>query len=274
MAHPPRQSGYRPAVVTFLDILGFRELVSQGDPAEIRRVLNLLGHFVSAPPADDLLDEGEEETVSFNFSDCVIRIRHYDVEYPMGALHHEILALVHAQAELVHRNVLVRGGITTGDVYCEGGTIFGPAFNRAYELESEYATFPRIVIGPEAFAMLRRDPRLVSDHHDLVDEIHYSRNLLRQGDDGLWYVDYLRAIQGELDEPENYPNLLDEHRTLILSRSEGARRSPRVMHKLLWLARYHNAVCKDFDPSCETVIDRSSLPELEDLAERSPYHND
>lgn len=247
--------------------------MSGGDPAEIRRVLDLLGRFAPAPAADDP-DEDGERTISSNFSDCVIRIRHYDTEYASGALHSEVLALVHAQAELVHRGVLVRGGMTTGQVHSDGGMLFGPAFNRAYELESSYATFPRIVIGPEAFEALRSDPRLVSEHHDLVDEIHYTRNLLRQGDDGLWSINYLWAIREELDEPGDYPDLLDEHKALIAERASRARASPRVMHKLLWLARYHNAVCRQFDPFSTAVLDRTTMPGLEDLAERSPHHDD
>jgi hypothetical protein len=206
-------SGYRPAVITFIDILGFRELVAARGVDEVRQVLRLIGRFAGAG-ARAKADDDEEATESFNFSDCVIRIRRYDAEYPTGALHHEVYAMVLAQAELVHQGVLVRGGMTTGEIYSDDGMVFGPGFNRAYELESQFATFPRIVIGPEAFQALRSDARLVSEHHDLVDDIHYTRNLLRQGDDGLWFVDYLGAIRGELDAPEAYPDILGGHRRL------------------------------------------------------------
>lgn len=260
---------YRPAVITFLDVLGFSALVGTRPAEEIARIVSLTRRFAQ-PDEDHDDDEGEgehriERTRSFAFSDSVVRVRAYDTDASMGALFHEVIDLVHAQADLANRGVLVRGGLTVGEVHAEGDVVFGPGFNRAYGLEHDTAVHPRIVIGPEVLAALRADPRLRAEHHDLGDETAYLRDLLRRGDDGLWFVDYLRAIEREMDEPDTYPDFLAHHRALILQGAEGA--PPRVLHKHLWLARYHNAVVRRRYPDGmrRLRITRRSLPQLDDL---------
>lgn len=260
---------YRLAVITFMDILGFRALVEERSASEIRRILNLVQDFAGN---DD--DTPEEDVVALNFSDSVIRIRYYDTEYPIGALNHEVLSLIHAQGELINNGVLVRGGVTTGEVFCDSTNVFGPGFNRAYGLESEFANYPRIVVGPEAFHDLRSDVRLCADHHDTVDEIHYLRGFLKQGDDGLWFVDYLAAIRRELDEPEFYPDFLLRHRNLVIDNAAKAGSSLRILQKYLWLARYHNDVCERTGAETGLLITSADIPALEDLSERSPHIHD
>lgn len=267
MARPPVSHPvplkYRPAVITFVDILGFSDLVRTRSAADVQGILDRVRSFAARESGD----EGEH-TRAFSFSDSVIRVRHYDTEYPTGAIFQEVLSLVHAQGELITDGVLLRGGMTTGLIHADGSSIFGPGFVRAYSLESEFANYPRIVVGPEAFQDFRTDDRLHADHHDLVDEIHYLRRLLRQSDDGLWFVDYLRAIRGELDDPDMYPVLLDRHRQTIVSGAQTP--APRIQQKYLWLALYHNRVCDEFGVD-DYTISSADIPALEALAERSPY---
>ncbi|MFG1191795.1 hypothetical protein [Xanthobacter flavus] len=256
---------YRPAVITFVDILGFREIVHRRGAEDVHRILGRLRSFAAR---EDGSAEGEH-TRAFSFSDSVIRVRFFDSEYSSGALFHEALSLVHAQGELISDGILLRGGMTTGDVHVEDNAIFGPGFIRAYGLESEFANYPRIVVGPEAFADLRSDARLHASHHDLVDEIHYLRRLLRRADDGLWFVDYLKAFRAEMDEPELYPEILMSHRASIVA---GAAEShaPRVLQKYLWMALYHNQVCQEFGYDDEFMLTTTDIPFLEALSERSP----
>jgi hypothetical protein len=265
---------YRPAVITFLDVLGFRDLVGRtDDPAEVRRVLRLLRGFASQPdplaPEDGDADGPVdfEMTRSIAFSDSIVRIRFFDTDYPTGALFHEVIDLLHAQGELAGHDVLVRGGVTVGQVYLEGDLVFGPGFVRAYDLESQFANHPRIVIGPEAFTALRSDPRLRAGHHDLDDEIHYQRSLLRRGDDGFWFIDYLFAIRSEMDEPDNFPALVAQHRSLIITHANAAPANSRVLQKYLWLAGYLNDVTERAGlPALR--IGQADIPALEELAER------
>jgi hypothetical protein len=54
---------------------------------------------------------------------------------------------------------LLRGGITIGDIVHDDEVVFGPGLNRAYELESQVARMPRIIL----------DPDLISEFGDLTD---------------------------------------------------------------------------------------------------------
>ena len=242
-------AGYRPAVVTFLDVLGFRELVHRSSAEEIRATLRSLRSF-SNPGSDDYDDE-MEETRYIAFSDSIVRVRFYDTPYRVGALWHEILDLLHAQGELAGRDVLVRGGVSVGEVFIDGDMVFGPGFVRAYDLESQFANFPRIVIGPEAFRALRTDRRLIAEDHDLAEELGHLRSLLKRGEDGLWFIDYLFAFRAEMDDPERLPEFVERHRDLIVRNANAASPASRVLQKYLWLARYLN-----------NVVSRARLPDL------------
>jgi hypothetical protein len=45
--------------------------------------------------------------------------------------------------------LLIRGAITIGDIVHDDSIVFGPALNRAYELESQQAIYPRIILDPD-----------------------------------------------------------------------------------------------------------------------------
>ena len=275
----PTTRPYRPAVITFLDVLGFRERVAASrDATDIRRILSRLRSFAAGDEADSegLLEEadGYEVTRSIAFSDSVVRIRFYDTEYPSGALFHEVLSLLHVQSEMMADDVLVRGGCTVGDIYLEGDLAFGPGFNRAYDLESQFANVPRIVIGPEAFTALRNDPRLVAEDHEADEDIASIRRMLKRSDDGFWFVDYLQAMRSELDEPEKHPELVAQHRALIISGATAAPENSRVLQKYLWLARYLNDTIERCGLPDALQITEADMPALDALEDRPDWMGD
>ncbi len=270
-----RNTAYRFGVVTFLDILGFKELIGNRKPDEIAQIVDLVQRFAAETDEDIAKKFGDDAnfTKAVSFSDSVIRFRPADGRYQDGTLFHELNSLVHAQADLANLGVFVRGGVAIGDFHLDGCALFGPAMVRAYELESFYAIFPRIIVAPEALVCFREDPRLRADHHDLADEIHYLKKLLRRSDDGLWFVDYLKSILPEMDEPDEYPDLVSSHRELIIERARASEKSPKVLHKYLWLANYHNTVCREMFKGSDLtkmLISKDEFIWFEDFPEHSP----
>lgn len=236
---------YWKGIVTFLDVLGFRDLVATADAGTVDKKLNAVERFTGFQDAFDEELEKEFGPRVFQFSDSILRVRRVDTEknikYPSGHLFHEILDLVYAQADLIREGVLIRGGVSYGDVLVSEARVFGPAVISAYETESKYALYPRIVIAPEVLIELKKNP-LLGSHNTLEYECEEVRKLLCRGDDGLWFIDYVRAIESELDEPDMYPIFLRTHKDLII---EGARRFKSMtaaMGKFIWLAMYHNSV--------------------------------
>ena len=263
MARAPQEIAYREAVVTFLDILGFSDLVQNRSAQEISDSVEQVRSFAGArTDGDEDFEIGRPRAV--NFSDSVIRIRHFDDDYGIGVLFHEILAMVHAQADLANRGIFVRGGITVGRIHADARNVFGPAFVRAYELESTFANFPRIITDPEVFSILRHDSRLRA-HDDVADEIHYIRCIMRRGEDGLWFVDYLKSIRAEMDFPERYSDFLATHRAHVVEGAQNATSSLKILQKYLWLASYHNQICSETDQDHSLRITRYDIPNLETM---------
>jgi hypothetical protein len=236
---------YEFAIVTFLDILGFRDLVSDADANAVNSKLEAVERFTrpsSPPPSDDA--EETYEPLVLQFSDAIVRVRRvrtkWNIEHPIGLLFHELLDLVHAQGDLIGEGVLLRGGISCGSIYASQDRVFGPALVAAYELESKFALYPRIVVDPTLLAEFRKNVLLKARDHDLGEEEQHVRQLLRRGDDGMWFVDYLRAVESELDDIDMYPHFLRAHRQLVLSGAKRFSGLTGAISKYLWLASYHN----------------------------------
>lgn len=253
---------YRPVIITFVDILGFKSLVNKCSFEDISAKLKTVLHFSGFNGKED--GEGFEPRI-IQFSDSIIRIRPLDSktnsEFPYGLAFFEFLDLVHMQGELINQGICLRGGVAIGDVHFEGNMIFGPGFVRAYELESIYATYPRIVVDPKIIEAISADKRLVSSHNSWEDEVSSIRRSLRREDDGVYSIDYLRSFLGEIDEPEDCPVFLERHKKLILSNSKAFGELNPVSAKYLWMAHYHNAVVGELqDEFFEAYeIDRSDL---------------
>ena len=238
---------YQKAIVTFLDILGFSDVVRKRDPVAVNTILDSLERF-TVPEAEE---EPAYEPEVIAFSDSIVRVRKIETKtnkiYPFGLLFNEILDLVHAQGMLIDAEVFLRGGIAFGDIYMSGHRVFGPALVSAYELESKYAKYPRIIVSPFLLRELKTNPLLVALYHDPSTEIRFIRKLLRQGDDGMWFVDYGQAIERELDEPEMYPMFLEKHRALIIRQIRQFKSFDGVKAKYLWLANYHNQLVHEIN---------------------------
>lgn len=234
---------YECCIVTFLDVLGFREIVRSRSACDVHKIIKQLERFARPAEIEDI-DEPKvmSRVVVQSVSDAIVRARIFKTEYHDGAFFLELVDLLHAQIELVGLGVLVRGGVTVGEIFVgEAGdaTFFGPALIRAYEIESQEAIFPRIVVGEEALAEHRSNKALRSEGNTLKYELEAIDKLLAVGEDGTRYIDYLAAAEGEFDEG-SYPDFLHRHAELIRN-GRMAASDPRVRRKFEWLARYHNA---------------------------------
>lgn len=238
---------YREAVITFVDILGFKNLIRTNTYEQVAGKLATVRRLSGLNEAED--GEGYEPKI-IQFSDSIIRIRPLDSaankEMRYGLMFYEMLDLVHMQGELINHGVCVRGGVSLGKVHFDNQTLFGPGFVRAYELESIYANYPRIVVDPFLIDQVRKDRRLASTQHTLEQELSYIRNNIRKDGDGIHFIDYLRSFLTEIDEPDNIPVFLRRHKEIILQNAGGATELSSVVAKYLWMASYHNELIGEF----------------------------
>ncbi|MBN3808511.1 hypothetical protein [Paraburkholderia sp. Ac-20347] len=237
---------YREAVITFVDILGFKNLIQKNTYEQVAQKLATVRRLSGLNETED--GEGFEPRV-IQFSDSIIRIRPLDSaankEAGYGLMFYEMLDLVHMQGELINHGICVRGGVSLGSVHVDEQILFGPGFVRAYELESIYANYPRIVVDPYLIDQVRKDPRLTSAEHTVEQDLSHIRKILRKDSDGIHFVDYLRAFLSEIDEADNIPVFLQRHKEIILQNAGGADELSSVAAKYLWMASYHNGLISE-----------------------------
>lgn len=252
MAAPPKVEegdGYEDCIVSFIDILGFKELLKR-PASEVMRILKILRHFATPREQTKPRRMKEMRLMSRAFaesvSDAVVRIRVYETQYRDGAFFYEMLDLLHAQIDCVNSGVLIRAGVTVGRAHVGAngeGPVFGEAMARAYRIESDEAVFPRIVIDEAAYQAFLSDVRLQSEDNDFDEERKHVDGLLKVGEDGTRFIDYLRGASKEANDMAEYYTFLDRHAQLIrngLSTTDG-----RTRRKYVWLARYHNDVLNE-----------------------------
>jgi hypothetical protein len=193
-----------------------------------------------------------------NFSDLSIisiPLRRTSHLPPRGRLYSQLIHLVHAQATLLaDEGLLIRGGVTVGKLVKSWGQLFGPAIIRAYELESKIAKYPRIVVGKEVFDELAANAGLWV--RDPKTDQKAVRGLLRKDDDGELFIDYLRIIWDELENPgADYEMLLARHSALIAKQLIRYSEVPAIRLKYEWMDRYHaSTVSRLNSPGIESSI--------------------
>lgn len=252
---PSKPSDYKRSVVTFIDILGFSDVVRDRSATEINDMLDLLSEAAATQPLF-----GDTEVLSF--SDSVIRTRRCG-EAVLSAVVIEIRELAVAQCDLALEGVLIRGGMTTGDVSVSDGRVFGPGFIRAYELETRFAGSPRIVIDTALIPELRK--QRTTANPDYQHDIQLVRQWMTQGDDGLWFVDYLRNARAA-GAPDYHLPMMKRHRTMIIEQARGLDLSSALVPKFLWLAQYHNRVATKMHPDNESIrLGRKDIPIFDQL---------
>ncbi|WP_434730713.1 hypothetical protein [Rhizobium binae] len=148
---------YEPGIVTFIDVLGFRAMLSDRPAGEIHDIILSLREFTT-PEVENFRRMKEVRLSSRAFaesvSDAVVRVRVFDTQHSDGAFFHELLDLLHIQVQCINHGVLIRAGLAIGSVHVGlngSGPVFGPAMVRAYEIESGEAIYPRIVVDDAAY---------------------------------------------------------------------------------------------------------------------------
>jgi hypothetical protein len=244
---------YVTAFVTFLDILGFRKMVERRGAQEINTALDGLAVFSALPQKRrEIYAQERHLAMVLQFSDSIIRVQPVDLTNDevsaLDFFHGEITSLLLAQGNLACNGILVRGGMTFGEVCVQGNRVFGPAFNDAYKIESQLALYPRVAV----------DDRLVrySDDNPLAESVTYDEwgeaysellDYLFRAEDGLYSLHYLpHLMEAErADKSITQRDVIAAHKACIEKQlSSDACKDAGVRSKLKWLGSYHNRVAR------------------------------
>jgi hypothetical protein len=237
------ESTYSNALVSYVDILGFGDLVTESMTnvakiSQLRSILEELRKIGDTPKRHR--KHSEERFASFNFSDLIVRSTTIaSVMLWYDTVDWEFYYLAEQQMSLAIQGVWVRGGISIGDVYVspENGIVFGPALIRSYRLESAYAIYPRLVLD-RGLVLHARDQGFLPGLDDYI----------RRGEDGVYFLDYLFCVC--ISETLLLPEIADvkarvnSHRRAIEMAGNALGKDERVKQKHSWLALYHNSTVR------------------------------
>ncbi len=118
-------------------------------------------------------------------------------------------------------NLLVRGGISCGNFFSDERMIWGNALVRAYNLESQIAIYPRIIVEPEIAKIMKSMTKSEKG------------KLLCEDFDGIYFVDPFGIKQKEIGL-YLIKKFIDDN-TIRLKNSQG---NLKVYQKVNWLQQY------------------------------------
>lgn len=222
----------RRAIVTWVDILGYRAMLLAGDYSKAHGASRALTRFKA--------NEGlgwEEYRDTFAVSDAVIRVVDAQAPESQGALFYELLDMAINQLNTVLNGVVVSGGMCLGEI-CLGTadhrTPMGEAVGRAYELD-ERRWEPAICVDDDVIAALLSDSSLRM--HGLQQEANYSMPWLFEHEQHF-FVNYL---SGATEDEGELHDALTRHREIIVNNYGSTDIPARARAKYRFMRDYHNA---------------------------------
>lgn len=211
------------SVVLYADLLGVSEKACSPEALQhLKTISGMMGEAVA-------LWENQSEFEFATFSDSTLiamPIDGDDIQTPLAAV---VAAGAVFQATMARKGILMRGGVTIGDLCVQPQLIFGEALVRAAKyLENQIAKFPRIVLDVE-------NQELTETFRDRT---FPERLVLEDQDDGWPRIDYLRG--GIMYAPMTgraTRKLLQGHHLHLLAEFKRTEPSDPIRAKLEWCAR-------------------------------------
>lgn len=226
----------RRSLVTWIDILGYRAMLTAGDYATAHRASLALSRF-DACDRDVSKSDWDTYRDSFAVSDAIIRVIDAHPPVAKGCLFYELFNLAINQLNTVLTGVVVSGGMCVGEI-CLGSeahrTPMGEAVGRAYELD-ESRWEPAICIDNALVNAFISDPSYQA--HAPKTEADYTMPWLLHHEN-RYFINYLLAAtqdEGELHDA------LHTHRNLIIANYANSNLPMRAREKYRFLRDYHNA---------------------------------
>lgn len=224
---------YERRIVCFIDILGFSNIVKGTVTSGIRGASDLRNICGALNMLDDfrltMCEAMKSKDVrATQFSDSVV------ISFPWNEEDNSIVSAIflikNYQVFLIMQHgVLLRGGITVGDIIHNEKMIVGPAMIDAYTLESKCAITPRIIIDSQvvplfekAFDRCRKGNR------------YFDTTLISKDDDNRYYIDYFNFSERDRTGSFFYYNdYLSQLKTLVASNKDNE--DARIREKYSWM---------------------------------------
>lgn len=184
---------YENRIIAYIDLLGFKEAVA--DEEKMESILDLLTQFIKQngdhTPEwgyDTKTNEPIIQSISSSaFSDHIV------ISFLVIEDSYEDIRLLMVMQKLqnhigdiamtaLSKGFLIRGAVTIGKLYHQNNMVFGKALVDAYNLESQTAIYPRILISKEL-------KEYIDSNDWRKKSVTY---LVTQDFDGYWILNYIQ----------------------------------------------------------------------------------
>lgn len=231
-------------VIAYLDILGAQKLMVSDENISFLGVLqNEYEQITNLPNVLKHIPQFESIKVKIFSDNIIIASELTGNKVTNKEKLNKILQMVsYLQFDLLPKKLLLRGGITIGDLFINDIFVYGKALIDAYKLESTMAIYPRVITS-NAIASLNKEESIIRDF------------------DGEWFVNFYFGILG--------PGLYIDASTWIKKIIEECpKKDKKILQKIKWLVNYHNKCCDDMNFGDEGYLfnqSKISICECEDI---------
>lgn len=234
MSFTPNLEGehYDQQLVAFIDILGFKNIVekSENNVEYLKKILHATQTIKNFVRNNDEKRKSEGRSVQMvQFSDSLVISRPY---HGNGDLNQIIMNLDFVQ-KIIARDVgiMIRGGVTAGKLYHKDSISFGPAFLRAFELESKVAKTPRIIIDPNLLEFTGDDIKDVL-LHSLI------KSTLKKDVDGHYFINFLGGYYAKPVASIAAERLREYAESELANITEVNEKTESIRMKMEWMLDY------------------------------------
>jgi hypothetical protein len=179
----PFDLGYEDRLVVFLDLLGFSKMVLDRQDDDVEFVINLIPDMMKTHQGNVLRDDLQVTTIS----DSIILSVKAEPDDILKDLFNVCVIVGRLQHELALNGYYMRGGISVGKMVHDSkrNLIVGPAYIKAYLLESKRCIVPRVVIGQEVVEFYGKDyDQMKEILNDEFTHFYYQGNLINSHPSG------------------------------------------------------------------------------------------
>lgn len=209
--------------VAFVDLLGASEAIKNDTKdTNLNTVNNLLTFAINLCTKNDKVF-GKFEIKVFSDNIIVARslVNHSILEEKK--IIHDLFSIVSLfQFYASSNGILIRGGITIGDLYIDDRFVWGKALLRAYQLENKLAIYPRIAVDKCVYDIMKFDENGELCHCHILMDL-----------DAVNYLDYCSFIGSSSIKQylEEIKQTIDRMKILLAS-------DEKALQKVAWQESY------------------------------------
>ena len=210
-------------IVAYLDILGVEDSLSDNQ----NKIINTLNFICEITNKNiNTLNQMEifPKIKKHMFSDNIVFAQEIEGGVNEIQVFNFLLFISLFLHNSLQNGVLVRGGITIGELFINENFVLGNALVRAYKLESQIAIYPRIVLDFDVFGWL-----------SLIQLKEFS---IPVGEDMIFYIDACHIIYKPKEKAINYQKIKE-----AILKTCKYKQDLRIVQKHLWLMSRFNEYC-------------------------------